>query len=148
MTIDQLRKSLTGNAESPRRCCYSKAKRFEAFLANQLSRMGRVVHTHIYSYSALMIVHEIDVDGVFTFEIKDHPPVSRHRDSPLTSSLALKRMKSKTRQCHPIRSSTVVKCRKNAPQSKDVLRRNTPCASLDKQPFQTLVSEAPDHGHL
>jgi len=107
------------------------------------------VHAHIFfPYSASVIVHEIDVNSIFTFEIKDHSPISRYGDRPLPSPFTLERMKSETRQGHPIGPLAVVKRRKDAPQSRDALRRNTSRASLDKQPLQAPMPEFPDHGNL
>jgi hypothetical protein len=64
-----------------------------------------------------MIIHEIDIDDILALESKNDPPISRHRNRPMPPTPTLERMQPKSRQRHPLRAPTAMKCNKNTPQA-------------------------------
>jgi hypothetical protein len=92
-----------------------------------------------------VVIDQIDVRDVRALEFEDEPPIAGNRNRPLSFSLALHRVKSKTRVVQIARTARGVERGEQNPQPSGMPCIDPPRISRAEKSLQALVPYSRDH---
>src|ERR1700730_7252897 len=97
---------------------------------------------------SLVIVFQIDVDGIAFRPAECDPPISAGIDRIAASVSADERMKAEARQVHVLRPRCVIECAQNVDDPSRILHAEPATVPRREEAFQGLVSERADHAAM
>jgi hypothetical protein len=103
------------------------------------------MHSHVASFPGSVVIDQLDIDGVLTFEREHQPPIAEDLHRLLSFAVAFHRMEPIIRDIHALWPGAIVKGRQHAPELGDELRIDAACIIPREEPLQSLMSKSLDH---
>jgi hypothetical protein len=106
--------------------------------------MRRVFHGHAQFFSSLVVVHQINVEGIALNKTENNPPIARYRNAPHALQSAFESVKAVARQVEVSRALRSIQVTKNVRDSANLIGTDLTRVAVVKE-LQSPATKRPDH---